>query len=151
METDDLTTSQGIRRQFFALRNGLLADTLRKGGMDQKYIFGLQLPQIKELSARVREAVGESDIMTTVRDLWADRECREARLLAIHLMDSSKTDMEEALSMAANIRTREEADILAFRLVRFLPEAAEIANRLDRQDSPLLQYAAVAIRRFIQQ
>ena len=34
----------GIRKEFFALRNGMIADTLRKGGLEQKYIFGLQLP-----------------------------------------------------------------------------------------------------------
>lgn len=41
-----------IRRQFFALRNGLIADTLRKGGMEQKYIFGLQLPRSRRLRRR---------------------------------------------------------------------------------------------------
>lgn len=138
-----------IRRLFFALRNGLIADTLRKGGMEQKYIFGLQLPQIKEIAAQTREITGikAEDL---ARELWEDRECRESRLLAAHLMPTDKISAEEALAWAKDIRTREEADILAFRLLRYLDAAPEIALTLASSEDPLSRYGAEAIKRFIE-
>lgn len=137
-----------IRHEFFALRNGLIADTLRKGGLEQKYIFGLQLPQIKELANRFRPE-SEEEAADMAHSLWSDSECREARLLACHLMPSSLIRKEEALQWAADIRTREEADILAFRLIRYLPSASEIAGTSEASGSELQKYMATAIRRFL--
>lgn len=144
--TDAVVTA--IRKEFYALRNGMTADTLRKGGMEQKYIFGLQLPQIKGIAERLRP---ESDIeaAAVARVLWSDRECREARLTACHMMPPSMMPQEEGTRWAEDAATREEADILAFRLLRYLSYAAEIAVRLSAGDQPLKRYTAEAIRRFI--
>lgn len=142
------TLSTDIRKEFFTLRNGITADTLRKGGLQQKYIFGLLLPQIKEIALRYRPSLpGEAAALA--RELWSDRECREARLLACHLMPAEEISKEEAIDWAFGITSREEADIMAFRLTRYLPFASEMAERLEKSDAPLHKYAAAAIRRFI--
>ena len=138
----------GIRKEFFALRNGMIADTLRKGGLEQKYIFGLQLPQIKDIAERFRPE-SDDDASEIARTLWADRECREARLLACHIMPPAKMKDGEASEWASDATTREEADILAFRLLRHLPSAADLSADLENSSDPLKQYAAEAIRRFI--
>lgn len=143
------TQSSDIRKEFFTLRNGITADTLRKGGLEQKYIFGLLLPQIKDIAERFRPS-GHEEAAELARELWNDRECREARLLACHLMPASEISKEEALEWASGISTREEADIMAFRLTRYLPFASEMAERLEKSDEALQQYAASAIRRFIE-
>lgn len=146
--TDIKATEASIRKEFYAYRNGLLADTLRKGGLEQKYIFGLQLPQIKEIASGYRsEKPGEDAALA--RRLWEDRGCREARLLACHLMPPTEMDREESLRWAEDCTTREEADILAFRLLRYIPDSREIATRLEKSESQLHQYTAVAIRRFL--
>lgn len=145
--TDKPSTS-AIRKQFYALRNGLIADTLRKGGLEQKYIFGLQLPQIKETATLFRPE-DDKEAAALARDLWGDKECREARLLACHLMPPAEFSKDEAVMWAKDITTREEADILAFRLIRYLPDAAEIAVALDASASELHKYAAIAINRFL--
>ncbi len=137
-----------IRKEFFALRNGMIADTLRKGGLEQKYIFGLQLPQIKEIASRFRPADDEESA-ALARALWSDRECREARLLACHLMPAASMPDEEAIKWADDVATREEADILAFRLLRYHPHAAAIANDLEKEDNTLKNYTAAAIKRFV--
>ena len=137
-----------IRKEFFAFRNGMIADTLRKGGLEQKYIFGLQLPQIKDISVRYRPD-NENDCAALAKLLWSDKECREARLLACHLMPPEEMTKEEALEWAEGILTREEADILAFRLLRHLPFKSELANYLEGSESELKKYTATAIRRFI--
>ena len=141
-------TLSSIRKEFFSLRNGMIADTLRKGGLEQKYIFGLQLPQIKGLAERFLPTTGE-DSATLARALWSDRECREARLLACHLMPASLTSKEEATEWAEDVTTREEADILAFRLIRHLPFADEIAGICAASDDQLKKYTATAIQRFL--
>ena len=41
---------QIIKRRFFAMRNGIIADTLRKAGLDYRMIFGLNLPQITDIA-----------------------------------------------------------------------------------------------------
>lgn len=139
---------QKIRMEFYALRNGMIADTLRKGGLEQKYIFGLQLPQIKEIAMRFNQET-EEEAFELARDLWSDSDCREARLLACHLMPHSLISKEEATEWASDVRTREEADIIAFRLLRFVPYAAEIADELSATDHTLKKYTAEAIRRFV--
>ena len=137
-----------IRKEFYAFRNGMIADTLRKGGLEQKYIFGLQLPQIKDIAIRFKPD-NEDESAALSRLLWSDKECREARLLACHLMPPALMTKEEALEWAEGILTREEADILAFRLLRHLPYGSELANYLEGDESELKKYTATAIRRFL--
>lgn len=138
-----------IRKQFFALRNGLIADTLRKGGLTQKYIFGLQLPQIKEIAMRYTPH-NSAECVAMARELWKDSDCREARLLACHIMPIDEISEEEALAWTEDIKSREEADILAFRLLRHLPCAENLQQRLKGSDSSLLRYASSAIARFLE-
>ena len=147
-ETTQEHVSQRIRKEFYALRNGLIADTLRKGGLEQKYIFGLQLPQIKGIAERFRPQT-DDEAAELARNLWIDRECREARLLACHLMPPALIGKEEATLWAEDAATREEADILAFRLLRHLPYAEDIAVTLDASGDTLKKYTASAIRRFL--
>ncbi len=137
-----------IRKEFFALRNGMISDTLRKGGLEQKYIFGLQLPQIKDISVRFKPHSKE-DASSLARALWNDKECREARLLACHLMPADLMTKEEATEWAEGVDTREEADILAFRLIRHLHFASELAHNLAESKDPLKKYTAIAIQRFL--
>ncbi len=148
MEHNVTAGTSAIRKHFYAMRNGMIADTLRKGGLEQKYIFGLQLPQIKE-TAEIFKPKTETEAAALARSLWKDRDCREARLLACHMMPPSNMTKEEATEWAKEVITREESDILAFRLLRYVAGAEEIADLLDDADSPLKNYTATAIRRFL--
>ena len=129
------------------MRNGMIADTLRKGGLEQKYIFGLQLPQIKEIAEKYRPT-SPDEAAALARTLWSDLECREARLTACHLMPPALLPKDEAAEWGAGAASREEADILAFRLIRYLPFAEELADELDASEENLKKYTASAIRRF---
>lgn len=132
-----------IKKSFFALRNGILADTLRKAGMSYKVIFGLQIPQIAEIA----RGLEPSEELAT--ELWKDREVRESRLLACYLFRTDETDMAKALELATDVRTPEEADMLAFRLFKRLPFAGELLDEMERrQDVP--RCAAVSLRRHLE-
>lgn len=113
-----------IKHQFFTYRNGAVADTLRRYGIPHKTIFGLDVPQLAAI------ARGLTPSAELAGRLWADRDVRESRLLAAYLFPMAETTMERALELADDCRTQEEADMLAFRLFKRLPFAAELLARL---------------------
>lgn len=41
---------QLLKRRFFAMRNGAVADSLRRQGADYRIIFGLNLPQLVDIA-----------------------------------------------------------------------------------------------------
>lgn len=115
-----------IKQEFYAYRNGIVADALRKAGMPYKVIFGLQVPQLAEISrqiiARIESQNNENDAIAERRRLaqalWDDRGVRESRLLACYLFDHTQMDRAEAESLLNDIQTPEERDMLNFRLLR---------------------------------
>ena len=80
-----------IKKEFFAFRNGITADILRKAGMPYKIIFGLQVPQIAQI------ARGHKPDMELADRLWNDTEVRESRLLATYLFPIGEVTESKAL------------------------------------------------------
>ena len=131
-----------IKQSFLAFRNGIVADALRKAGMPYGIIFGLQLPQLSEI-ARAYEPDRE-----LAEALWADTGVRESRLLAAWLYPPEALSPGRAAEMALGALTREEADILSFRLLLRHPQARAIADMIAAGAStPLQAYAAEALDR----
>lgn len=142
--TQDNKALAEVRHSFMIYRNGAVADTLRQAGWPHRLIYGLNVPQLKEIAAALQD--GAPALAET---LWRDRDCRESRLLACHLLPHS-LNTSEALGLCRDLLTREEADMLAFRCLRHNPDAAAIEAALSADDSPMMQYAAEALRRFLQ-
>lgn len=136
-----------IKKSFLVFRNGIISDTLRKAGMPYKVIFGLQVPQLASISRMLHnEQLNGMDNaeLTTVADmLWNDREVRESRLLAPYIYESASVAIDKAKELAADIRTREEADMLAFRLFKRLPYREKLLSELEAAGNTL---AASALR-----
>lgn len=114
---------QEIKKEFFSFRNGIVAKTFLDSGYPYKHIYGLQLPELGRIAR-------ESDMPDEAlgRELWADRECRESRLLAAWFFDPNEAAMESVWEIIKDVKTREEADILAFRFLKRLPFAEELAK-----------------------
>lgn len=108
-------TLQEIKHKFFAYRNGVVADVLRRSGMPYKMIFGVDIPTITSISKKIGYDASLAE------QLWADKEIRESRLLAIYLFDPAAISRQRVLDLCNDVQTREEADILQFRLLRHLP------------------------------
>ena len=122
------------KQQFFALRNGLLADTLRKQcALPYKLLFGLNIIQLREIAA---QAGKDADLAKT---LWADTDCRESRLLAPMVMP------EPDLQWLAEVRTPEEADILCHASLRHHPDAETAAANAAKSEKPLIRYAGIRL------
>lgn len=125
-----------VKQQFFALRNGLLADMLRKQcGLTQKMVFGLNLPQLRQIA----DAAGCDPMLADA--LWADAEVRESRLLAPMVADPAP----RRLRWLAEVRTVEEADVLCHRLLRRVAGAELEAARALTSPLPLRRYAGLRL------
>lgn len=138
MTQDTLRT---IKQHFMAMRNGVVADTLRSAGLPHRVIFGLNLPQI----AAIARDVEQSEAIASA--LWEDKNVRESRLLAAYLMPPDRMTPDKAIGMAGGCTTREEADILCFRLLRRLSFAESLADTLEASSDFMTAYCGKALRR----
>ncbi len=113
-----------IKQRFFASRNGVAADVLRRAGSPFGIIFGVEVPVI---SAIAREIGVDPELG---RRLWADSDVRESRLLSPWLFDPMALSREECLGMASSVRHSEDALMLAFRILKRRDDAREILQQL---------------------
>lgn len=127
-----------IKHLFFTYRNGAVADTLRRYGTPHRVIFGLDVPRIAEI------ARGLTPSMALATRLWDDSEVRESRLLAAYLFPPSEVTEELAMDLALACRTQEEADMLTFRLLKRLPFAPELLEKLSATSGA--EFATRALR-----
>ncbi len=130
---------QTVKRRFFAMRNGVISDVLRKGGSPFKIIFGLNLPQIVEIAS---ELGPDTDL---ARQLWADTRTRESMLLAPMLVRHDMFTLADAKEWVATIPAAEVADILCHKLLRYCPFAVEFAGSLAISQVPMDRYVAVRL------
>ena len=130
---------QSIKKEFFVFRNGIVADTLRKAGMPHKVIFGLQIPQI---AAIAKDLTPSSELAEA---LWNDSEVRESRILATYLFPVDEMSLEKAIWLLGSVRTQEESDMLAFRLIKRLHFASEILKEAEK-DPGIPEYAVASLR-----
>lgn len=128
---------QAVKRHFFAMRNGVIADTLRMSGSPFRYIFGLNLPQLVEAAAMF----GKSRELA--EELWANTTTRESMLLAPMLMPVEEFSEEDARRWIESLPAVEVADILCHRLLRHLPFAGELAYSLaEDENADMTRYTA---------
>lgn len=125
---------QTVKRRFFAMRNGVIADVLRCAGSPFRIIFGLNLPQIVDIA---RQTGIDPDLG---RALWANATTRESQLLAPMLMDASAFSEDEARSWVGAVNTVEVADVLCHRLLRHVQYAVALANELADSGDSMQRY-----------
>lgn len=130
---------QTVKRRMYAMRNGVIADTLRKAGSPFSVIFGLNLPQLVEIATEI----GKDREMAT--RLWANSTTRESMLLAPMLMPADDFSIEEAIEWCRAIPSFEVADILCHRLLRHEPYAPELVRKLIAFDDPMMHYTGVRL------
>ena len=112
---------QNIKRKFFSLRNGIISDTLRRSGSPFKIIFGLNLPQLKEIA----NSIGK-DYELSLK-LFNDRKTRESLLLAPMIFPLSCLNEDMAKKLFENATVSEEIDILCHSLLRHYDGAPILA------------------------
>ena len=122
------------------MRNGIIADTLRKGGSPFKIIFGLNIPQIVDIAAQTPHTV---ELATA---LWTNNTTRESMLLAPMLMPVESMSEPMALEWIEVAPSTEIIDNLCHKLLRKSPLMPDLAFKL--AESPLSVHRYAAMRLF---
>ena len=132
---------RGIRKEFFAFRNGIIADKLRKAGDPHHMIMGCLLVDIIGIVSRARECIGDMAQMEAIAsELWSDTNSRECRLAAPMLYPAESMTPDLALQWCESAETSEVADNLCHKLLRHLDFADTLFRQLITQDQPLIKY-----------
>ena len=132
-------TFQQIKRRFFALRNGAVGESMRRQGAPYRIIFGLNLPQIVEIS---REFGPDAEI---AERLWANVSTRESLLLAPMIYPRDEMTREKSVEWLRGAPTTETVDVLCHRLLRYRPFAVELASDLAVENDDMLRYASLRL------
>ncbi len=130
---------QTIKRHFFAMRNGIIADTLRRAGCHFKIIFGLNMPQLSDFA---KQLGCDSNL---ARLLWNNRSTRESMLLATMIFPLDEMTAEELCQWIDDAPSTEVIDVLCLKMIRHLPYAFDVATALLESSDDMRHYAAIRI------
>ena len=125
-----------IKSDFFSLRNGEIADTLRKAGNPYKIIFGLQMPQLEQIAAKSGKSVELAEWM------WANDSTRESKMFATMVYPIEEFDLAKAEEWALEAETFELIDTLCFRLVRYINGSEELVHKYMESTEEKMRYFA---------
>ncbi len=130
---------QQIKRRIFAMRNGIVADALRKAGSPYRYIMGVNLPQLKEIASEYGTDAALAD------ELIADTLSRESQLIAPMLMPRGEVDADRAENWLRGLKSREAVDVLCHSLLRHEPYAFALARKMLAGDDVESRYAGLRL------
>lgn len=130
---------QTVKRHFFALRNGVIADTFRRAGSPFRIIFGLNLPQLVEIASKTPH------VPDLAERLWSNVTTRESMLLAPMIYPVDEFGIDVARRWVDGVPTPEVADILCHRLLRRTPYATELAKELCGSESEMGRYTGLRL------
>ena len=139
MSDSTFNKMQLLKRRFFAMRNGAVADSLRRSGADYRIIFGLNLPQIAEIAA---EFGPDADL---ARELKANTTTRESMLIAPMLYPAGQLTPDEAFDWISTAPNTEVVDIACLKLFKSLPFASQLVDQLADSDNALHRYGALRL------
>ena len=139
METQEIL--RAIRKEFFAYRNGIVADKLRKAGDPHPMIMGCLLADVMEITNRTRDAIDDkAQRQALARELWNDTNSRECRLAAPMLYPAEFMSLDEAAEWCSGIESVEIADNLCHKLLRHTAEADALFRKLIAQEQTMVKY-----------
>lgn len=137
--TDSFNKMQTLKRRFFAMRNGLLADQMRRAGSPFRIIFGLNIIQLNEIA---RDYGHDPELAAT---LWENTTTRESMLLAPMLWHPDDFSHDDAVRLCSALPDTEVADMVCHRLLRLRHDAASIVDALIISEKPLMRYTALRL------
>ena len=137
----DNTFEREIRKEFFAFRNGIVADRLRKARDPHAVIMGCLLADVVDITNRMRGLVGDDERLAALaQSLWNDTASRECRLAAPMLYPAAMMTQDLALQWCQSVENVEVADNLCHKLLRHIAAAQNVFLSLFRQESELARY-----------
>lgn len=155
----EFNAMQRVKRRFFAMRNGDLAQQMAERGAKYRINFGLNLPQISEIARDFLPGGKEHtvcddgftplptgfDMADFSRRLRDNTSTRESMLIAPMLFPVEQLTDEEALGWARSVPTPEVADVLCLKLLRNYHDASRLVEILSGDSEPLSRYVALRL------
>lgn len=139
MSDTEFNDMQRAKRCMFSMRNGVVADALRKGGSPFQIIFGVNLPQLVEIAAELPHTA------QLATELWHNTTTRESMLIAPMLMPREQMTIELARVWIEDIPCAEVADIFCHRLLRHLSYAPQLAQELLGSETDMKRYTGLRL------
>lgn len=134
-----LSTIPEIKKEFFAYRNGIISDMLRKNGDPHDYIMGCQLVDVMSIASRIEHTADMAALM------WSDKKHRECRMIAPMLYPAELMTEDVATAWAIDVECNEIADVLCHRLLRNLPYAASLSFNLMASKLSQVKYTGLRL------
>lgn len=131
---------QKVKHAFFTMRNGALADNMRRQGANYRIIFGLNLPQLIEIA----KITPQNAILA--QSLWENKTTRESMLLAPMIYPIKDFSIEIARKWIDEIQSAEIADILCHRLLRHTDFADILADEIISSEDDIKRYTALRLK-----
>lgn len=128
-----------IKQQFSLMKNGVVSDALVAMKLPHRIIWGLNLPQLKEIAAKVTPS---AELSKMLRD---DKATRESGLIAPMVMPREELTFKEAVEWVDDAPTTECIDILVHSLLRHVDYAPELMEQLASSSKPMHRYAAMRL------
>ena len=135
----NMNKMQLLKRRFFAMRNGAVADSMRKAGAPYRIIFGLNIPQIADIA---RDFGPDRELADQLRENIATR---ESLLIAPMLFPLEDLNEEIALKWLSTAITTEVIDIACLKLIKHLPDAGKLIEKMYVSEEDLVRYAALRL------
>ena len=127
---------QTLKKQFFAHRNGMLAQQLKAAGDPHTIIMGCQLVDIVAITS----LYGKDSQLAQA--LWNEKQHRECRMAATMLYPVEEFTVNNALEWCNDLESTEIADVLCHRLLRHLNYAPQLWEKMLKSEQPLSHYAS---------
>lgn len=125
------------------MRNGVVADTLRKAGSPYRIIFGLNFPQLRDIAD---EFSASPDCADLAKALWDNSSTRESRLLSVMLTTAESLSPEAIEKMVAETDEPELADIVAKRILApSLLRHPALIDSLSNSPRDIVRYMALRL------
>lgn len=141
MDTKNQEILRDIRKEFFAFRNGIIADKLRKANDPHPVIMGCLLTDIVTITRGMKDSIADDDrLVALAEELWSDTNSRECRLAAPMLYPVERMTPETALQWCQNVESTEVADNLCHKLLRYIDGSDELVRLLISDAKALVKY-----------
>ncbi len=130
---------QTVKRRFFAMRNGIIADTLRRAGSPYRIIFGLNIPQLNDIAAEIGK---DAPLAIQLRD---NVTTRESQMLAPMIYPIEELTESNAVEWIDAAQGTEAIDILCHRLLRHITFAYGLIHKYANSTVELQRYLSLRL------
>ncbi len=141
MDTKNQEILRDIRKEFFAFRNGIIADKLRKANDPHPVIMGCLLTDIVTITRGMKDSIADDDqLIALAEELWSNTNSRECRLAAPMLYPVERMTPETAMQWCQSVESTEVADNLCHKLLRYIDGSDELVRLLISDAKALVKY-----------